>query len=43
MNGGIEDPVPLSIAEYKSRKAAVTVPASVPPLRLTSREVKTPR
>jgi hypothetical protein len=36
MKGGIDDPFPLSIAEYKSRSAAVTDPASIPPLKLTS-------
>lgn len=36
MKGGIDDPFPLSIAEYKSRSAAVTDPANIPPLKLTS-------
>ena len=32
----MDDPFPLSIAEYKSLSAAVTDPANIPPLRLTS-------
>lgn len=32
----MEEPFPLSIATYKSLIAAVTDPANIPPLRLTS-------
>ena len=36
MKGGTEEPLPLSMAEYKSRSADVTEPDSISPLRLTS-------